>query len=101
MVKPRQPINDPDAFVKTKTCTKCKAIKTLSEYPLNYKKDVGPKQSKYRSRCLECHNAGMRTIYANRKAKSLTVNFDGVNHLSDVSDGALINIENVEESKEK
>jgi hypothetical protein len=99
MVKPRQPINDPDAFVKTKACTKCKAIKTLSEYPLNYKKDVGPKQSKYRSRCLECHNAGMREIYANRKAKSLTIDFDG--HLSAVSDGALINIENVEESKEK
>lgn len=99
MVKPRQPINDPDAFVKTKACTKCKAIKTLSEYPLNYKKDVGPKQSKYRSRCLECHNAGMRAIYANRKAKSLTIDFDG--HLSAVSDGALINIENVEESKEK
>jgi len=99
MVKPRQPISDPEAFVKTKACTKCKAIKTLSEYPLNYKKDVGPKQSKYRSRCLECHNAGMRTIYANRKAKSLTIDFDG--HLSAVNDGARMNKENVEESKEK
>ena len=99
MVKPRQPINDPEAFVKTKACTKCKAIKTLSEYPLNYKKDVGPKQSKYRSRCLECHNAGMRTIYANRKAKSLTIDFDG--HLSAVNDGARMKMENVEESKEK
>lgn len=104
MVKARQPVTDPAAYTTFKICTLCKENKPVAEFPLNYRKNVGEKYCKYRSRCYICHNARLRELYIVRKSKKLIVNFDeepNEDHLSTVSDGALMNIEKVEDNKEK
>jgi hypothetical protein len=100
MVKARQPVTDPEAYTKLKTCTLCKETKAVVNFPLHYRKVKKEKTNLYRARCYDCHNAGLRKFYEVRKAKkALEVPFDG--HLSEVNDGALINNENVEANNEK
>jgi|LakMenE18May11ns_1017448.scaffolds.fasta_scaffold7593181_1 hypothetical protein len=98
---------DPLARITWKTCLKCKEKKLLFDFPFNYKKSKAsePKLCKYRSRCKDCHHKQLRELYYIRKGKkSLVAEFDGTPEPElqrSESEGAFINVENIEDNNAK
>ena len=100
MVRPVKENTDPNALIKMKTCTKCKEKKLLVDFPFTYKKYKDEKHVGYKAKCRACECEQQRGYHEQRKQKSLTIYFDEWTYFPS-NDGALINIEKVDESKEK
>lgn len=99
MVRPVKKNTDPNAHTTYKTCSKCKQSKLLFDFPFSYKKYKNEKHIGYKCKCRTCECEQQKELYKKRQEKkTLIVAFDG--HLPS-NDGALINIENVEDSNEK